>query len=116
MTTERLTAREYFVRQYPVYTIKGEHVPNEITLFKEELFKMMQAFAAQEVEAVIAETKKQRDELLEALKKIVNPIAYMRSKLKDGEQLNGHYAIQLSGDPQYLKGIALTAITNAQEK
>jgi len=50
---ERLTAEEYFVRQYPVYTIRGEHIPNEITLFKEELFRMMQEFAAQEIEAEI---------------------------------------------------------------
>jgi hypothetical protein len=40
----------------------------------DDVIKVMHSFAAQEVEAAIAETKKQRDELLEALKKIYNPI------------------------------------------
>jgi len=63
-----------------------------------------------EVEAV----EKQRDELLEALKNITDPIGYMRSKLEAGESLNGHYAIQLANDAQYLRGIAEAAIINAQ--
>jgi hypothetical protein len=86
MSKERLTSAEDFIRDR--YNIV--QMPNELSFFHEDLFILLDDFAAQEVEAAIAETKKQRDELL--------------------------YAIQLSQSAEYLKGIAITAITNAQEK
>lgn len=50
------------------------------------------------------------DVLVKSLQRIIEPIKYMRDELKEGEQLNGHYAIQLSNDPEYLKGIAREAL------
>jgi dynactin complex subunit len=112
MSKERLTSTKGLI---DLYAMRVRFTTNEKRI-KELLVEFGNEFAAQEVEAAIAETKKQRDELLEALKNITDPIGYMRSKLKDGEQLNGHYAIQLANDAQYLRGIAEAAITNAQEK
>ncbi len=48
----------------------------------------------------------ENDRLREALDRIANPIKWMQLDLKEGEQINGQYAIQLSNDAAYLKGIA----------
>lgn len=56
------------------------------------------------------ELLKQRDELKEALKRIADPIEYMRQNLKEGESLNGQMAIRISENASYLQDIAKTAI------
>lgn len=50
------------------------------------------------------------DVLVKALERITEPIKHMLSDLKEGEQLNGQYTIQLSNDPEYLKSIARKAL------
>ena len=47
---------------------------------------------------------------LKALEDIVNPIGYMKSQLKDGESLNGHYAIMISDKPKFYQDIAKEAL------
>lgn len=49
---------------------------------------------------------RQRDELQAALDEIANPIRYMKSRLKDGEQIDGAHAALLSNNANYLKDIA----------
>jgi hypothetical protein len=52
---------------------------------------------------------------ISALQKIKDPIAHMKQELKEGEELNGYYAVQLSNDAHYLRSIAeqgLNAIAN----
>ena len=93
---ERLTAEEYFVRQYPVYTIRGEHIPNEITLFKEELFRMMQDFATQEVEVEIEKIMPSEGEAnklskmafdnMKAIEGFMYCYNWFRSRMKGGRQ------------------------------
>lgn len=48
--------------------------------------------------------------LITALKKIIDPISFMRSELEEGEQLDGFYANELSNDANYLKNIAKAAM------
>jgi uncharacterized protein YicC (UPF0701 family) len=48
----------------------------------------------------------------EALEEIVNPIKFMRDRLKEGEQLNGMFAVQLSNDASHLKEIAQIALND----
>lgn len=45
-----------------------------------------------------------------ALEEIVNPIKFMRERLKEGEKLEGTYAVILSQDHNYLKSIAQKAL------
>lgn len=52
------------------------------------------------------------DVLVKALERISHPIMHLRTDLKEGEQLNGQYAMQLSNDPEYLKGIAREALAS----
>lgn len=54
-------------------------------------------------------------ELVEALEEIVNPIKYMKQRLKEGEQINGIYAVELSKDHNHLKSIAQQALKNYQQ-
>ena len=61
-----------------------------------------------------SELLKQNEELREALKNIANPIAYMESRLQEGERLNGMMALQLGNSPEYLKGIAEQALKNSE--
>jgi hypothetical protein len=67
-------------------------------------------FARQEVEAAIAETKKQRDELLTALKALLDYPAEDLVAWAEGTE-----AIECTFTPYHIKQ-CLTAITNAQEK
>ncbi|RPH39665.1 MAG: hypothetical protein EHM86_07180 [Desulfobulbaceae bacterium] len=46
----------------------------------------------------------------EALERIAFPIKAIQKHLKEGEQLNGQMAYQLSNDPQFLKDIAKEAL------
>jgi hypothetical protein len=66
MSKERLTASEMLKKYKELF----QEYPFEEMYYKDTdaIMFCMEAFAAQEVEAAIAETKKQRDELLEALK------------------------------------------------
>jgi hypothetical protein len=70
---------------------------------KENAIKAMKCFAAQEVEAAIAETKKQRDELLKA----INSLLFMATG-------KGDPCGDLNWDTAEAR--AIKAITNAQEK
>ena len=54
--------------------------------------------------------------LLEALKEISDPIAYMRARLKPGEVLNGQMANSLSNDPNFLKSIAREALAQYEQE
>lgn len=58
----------------------------------------------------LRDAERQRDELAEALREIVDPITAMHRNLKDNEQLNGAMAVHLSRDPEYLRGIARKAL------
>ena len=69
---------------------------------------------AQKCGLLPSELLQQRDELREALKNIANPIAYMESRLQEGERLNGMMALQLGNSPEYLKGIAEQALKNSE--
>jgi hypothetical protein len=53
-------------------------------------------------------------ELEGALRAIADPISYMRSRLKKGEQLDGMWAVKLSEDAAFLKDIARKALENKQ--
>ena len=53
---------------------------------------------------------------LKALEDIVNPIGYMKSQLKDGESLNGHYAIMISDKPKFYQDIAKEALEKINSK
>lgn len=46
------------------------------------------------------------NELTNSLQSIAFPIRYMESQLQEGERLNGAATVQLSNDPEYLKGLA----------
>lgn len=54
--------------------------------------------------------------LVEALKEIADPVSAMRARLQPDEQLSGSYAVMLSNDPNYLKGIARATLTEAHKK
>lgn len=59
----------------------------------------------------LAEAQRQRDELQSALQEIKDPVKFMKGRLKDGEELDVFYAIELSRDYSYLKGIADKALS-----
>jgi hypothetical protein len=84
---ERLTAVDYLVKHTQRVTVGA--------------IVAMKDFAAQEVEAAIAETKKQRDELMEALRDIIN--------------VDKHSHLT-STNASLMRERAEIAITNAQEK
>jgi hypothetical protein len=69
----------------------------------DDVIKVMHSFATQEVEAAIAETKKQRDELLKA----INSLLFMATG-------KGEPCGDLNWDAAEAR--AIKAITNAQEK
>lgn len=53
---------------------------------------------------------------LKALENIINPIGYMKSQLKDGESLEGHYAIMISDNPKFYQDIAKEALEEINSK
>jgi hypothetical protein len=104
MSKERLTADEMFEQYQKDAKMKTRFVNPEKNI------EAMEAFARQEVEAAIAETKKQRDELLNALKTLLDYPAEDLVAWGEGTQ-----AIECTFTPYHIKQ-CLTAITNAQEK
>jgi hypothetical protein len=100
MSKERLTAEEYLQSTPMGYIYRINKERGFVYKFDiGDVVALMQAFAAQEVEAAIAETKKQRDELLAAC-------------IKMTEILNhGNYELLI---PEY--EVMMTAITKAEEK
>jgi hypothetical protein len=64
MSKERLTAEEMLSKSGFLVSVHEKDREFILDMFIKPLTEVMQAFAAQEVEAAIAETKKQRDELL----------------------------------------------------
>lgn len=54
--------------------------------------------------------------LIDALEEIVHPVRFMRERLEEGEQLNGMLAAQLAKDAEYLRDIAIKALTTYREK
>jgi hypothetical protein len=50
--------------------------------------------------------------LINALQEIVNPIKFMRERLKEDERLDGTYAVMLSKDSHYLQQIAEKALAS----
>lgn len=55
------------------------------------------------------------DIAIEALNRIKSPISFMQKELKEGEHLNGVYAVQLARDANYLQSIAKKALTEIDE-
>jgi hypothetical protein len=104
MSKERLTADEMFEQYQKDAKMKTRFVNPEKNI------EAMEAFARQEVEAAIAETKKQRDELLTALKALLDYPAEDLVAWAEGTE-----AIECTFTPYHIKQ-CLTAITNAQEK
>ena len=47
---------------------------------------------------------------IKALENIINPIGYMKSKLEEGDTLNGGYAIMMTEKPQFYQNIAEEAL------
>lgn len=64
----------------------------------------------EELEKQLATAQKQIAMLRNWLKAVCNPISHMQSKLADGQRLDGSMAIQLSSNPEYLKGLAQEAL------
>jgi hypothetical protein len=101
MSKERLTARAYYCKlnNVDIPRLNPEWNINDV-------FSFAEAFAAQEVEAAIAETKKQRDELLAALKEIaLCKGAYSMDRLEHATNVI-----------KEAKSIADTAIKNVEGK
>ena len=72
--------------------------------------------SAEQCEAAVAQVAAltaENQRLREALEEIENPIEFVRKRLKDGEQINGQYAVLLSQDHNYLKSIAKDALKEA---
>lgn len=59
----------------------------------------------------VLELRSENERLKAALEEIVDPIKAMKEKLKDGEKLNGLYAVDLSNNANYLKRIAENALS-----
>ena len=60
--------------------------------------------------AQIAALRAVNAELVAALEEIANPVKFMREQLKDGEQLNGLMALEITSSPDFCKKIARTAL------
>jgi hypothetical protein len=56
------------------------------------------------------EYEKKLNVVTQTLEDIINPITKLKRGLKDGEQLDGGYAIMLSKDPEYLRTMAQEAL------
>jgi hypothetical protein len=105
MSKERLTAEEYICEWCDKTYHGGKELCDWTT---DEVMKFANDFARQEVEAAIAETKKQKDELLEALKELVHLHGCEQEGIGSGQPT----------PEQWYKAVdkASLAITNAQEK
>lgn len=69
---------------------------------------------AQKCGLLPSELLKQRDELLEAMNRIVDPIKYMMLDLRKDESLDGQTALSLSRNVEYLRNIAKAAIKSTE--
>jgi len=86
---------------------------NEANKISDELLSRLSA--GEEAVKNVAELENDKRELVEALDKISNPIFYLRKEAESsGGTLNG-FAVQLSNDANYLKGIARTALAKHKE-
>lgn len=47
---------------------------------------------------------------IQALKDIIDPVSFLKSKLKEGETLNGMYLIRLLDDPTFYQKLAIEAL------
>jgi hypothetical protein len=54
--------------------------------------------------------------LVEALEEIIHPVRFMQERLEEGEQLNGMVAVQLAEDAEYLRDIAIAALTTYRDQ
>jgi hypothetical protein len=104
MSKERLTAEAWLKKHAAIYVDDEIEACYMIT----DVLTAMRAFAAQEVEAAIADVTKQRDELLEALKELVHLHGCEQEGIGSGQPT----------PEQWYKAVdkASLAITNAQEK
>jgi hypothetical protein len=66
------------------------------------------------LEKEITELREKLAAAVKALEEIVDPISFIRSRMKEGEQLNGTIAVYFSESPVYLKDIAKKALKEAQ--
>jgi hypothetical protein len=64
----------------------------------------------------LTQLKAENERLKAALEQISNPIKFMQNNLKEGEKLDGFYAIQLSQSASYLKDIAKEALESLTHK
>ena len=56
------------------------------------------------------------DALTAALKSIANPIAYLQQEAeREGYRINGGAAVSLASDAEFLKGLAKTALLEAEK-
>jgi hypothetical protein len=85
--------------------------PDETTYLKAGVTRMFCIVYGKRVATEIySRMQEENNKLREALEEIKSPINYMQKRLKEGEQLNGFYAIQLANDANYLRSIAASLI------
>lgn len=94
--------------------VKDIYLFNHGTLEKREqllsaILEAMEAYASQF-------TSCNESVLREALEEIINPIKFIRLRLKDGEVLNGTYAVLLSKDAHYLQSIAIKTLSTTSKE
>ena len=66
-----------------------------------------------ELDLHVADLEDENKRLRSALKAIANPILHMQEEAKrQGMQLDGHMAIAMANDPEYLKKLAEKALNN----
>lgn len=90
---------------------KGLNHGEDCELFSTEDAAFIALCGCTDFKALLAEHRR----LMEALNEIVDPIAYMRARLKQGERLDGVYAMHLSHSASHLQSIAAEAIHEAAE-
>ena len=67
-------------------------------------------------DATIATMQARIDALTAALKSIANPIAYLQQEAeREGYRINGGAAVSLASDAEFLKGLAKTALLEAEK-
>lgn len=89
-----------------------ENMPNAEFIIKEcgEALGDQSLKSLYQIATGIRDIVDQRDELVEALEEISDPIRFMRERLEEGEQLDGMAAVQIAQDASYLRGIARAAL------
>ena len=65
----------------------------------------------------IAWARNNIEALLEVLNEIVNPVSYMQQRAEEsGHKIDGHMAIALASDPNYLQRIAKEALNKLNQE